>query len=198
MSDTPAEQYYAEMEASWAGYPSTDTEADYEAFFAEMGADRTMRSLIAELLEHVERDSGRLLEVGCDNGILLSMIEGWDRHGVDLNRRSIERGRTLFPELTLVVGDGVTVPYPDGHFDAVLLSAVLKHIRHEDRPAFYDELARVGAFVLVCYEDKPAGDERCGPFTFYRGDFAAELSARFAHRHTVRCGGYVFSVYAPG
>ncbi|MCP4921262.1 MAG: class I SAM-dependent methyltransferase [Proteobacteria bacterium] len=135
------------------------------------------------------------VEVGCDNGILLSRIEGWDRHGVDLNRRSIERGRQLFGDLTLVVGDGVTVPYPDAHFDAVVVSAVLKHIRHEDRPAFYDELARVGAFLLVCYEDKPAVDERCGPFTFYRGDFRAELSARFPHRHTVSCAGYVFSVY---
>lgn len=195
----PARQHYADMEAAWAGYPSTDNLADYEAYFAEQGADRTLADIVQEVMGQVKLERGRLLEFGCDNGILLSMFRAPDLAlaGVDINRSAIERGRTLFPDLDLRVNSGLDIPFADDHFDVVVASAVLKHIRPQDRPALYAEFGRVARYVLAVFEASTEVEE-FGPFVFHRADFVGELSQVFAPVHLVRTGGYVFGLFLVG
>jgi len=76
-------------------------------------------------------------------------------------------------------------------------SAVLKHIRPEDRSGLYDEFRRVADHVFAIYEDSTEV-EQFGPFTFYRADFDRELGAVFERVHTVACGGYTFALYRTG
>jgi SAM-dependent methyltransferase len=193
--DDPA-TYYAQMESAWAGYPSTDDIVAYEAFFAEMGADRTMEELVRELMGQVPRSTRRVLEFGCDNGILLTLFRepGLELAGVDINRDAIARGRVAFPDLDLRVNTGLTVPFEDDHFDVVVASAVLKHIRPEDRPALYEEFRRVGRHLLAVFEESTKV-EAFGPFTFYRSDFVHELGEVFEPVQSIRTGGYVFALF---
>ena len=78
--------------------------------------------------------SKRVLDVGCGNGYVLSRYarNGAEVHGVDITSKAVELTRRRF-ELEGLHGlaqqiDGVTLPYPDGHFDIVCSMGVLHHI----------------------------------------------------------------------
>ncbi|GEM_PF-4676121 len=107
-----AATYYAGMRAAWARYPSTDDLESYEAFFAEMGGDRSMAELVRTVMAEVPASPKRVLEFGCDNGILLTLFRapGRSLSGVDINPQAIARGRALFADLDLRVNAGVAIP----------------------------------------------------------------------------------------
>ena len=81
----------------------------------------------------------RVLDVGAGHGLLLSYLFelGHECHGLDLDDREAER--------PAVYGKGITfaqcnveadpIPYPDGHFDAVVCCQVLEHFSHSHLPA---------------------------------------------------------------
>jgi len=199
MPTEPADAYYDRMTSVWAGqYPSTETVEDYEAFQAEMGADRSIANIVETLMGHVPLHQGRVLEFGCDNGVLLNFFDGQrlERFGVDINPASIARGQKLFPGLDLRVSSGVSVPFEDDFFDVVVVSAVLKHIRPEERPALYREFRRVARHVMAFHEETAAPSrEVFGGFVFYRADFTRELGGVFERVHELRTAGHVYEVY---
>ena len=53
------------------------------------------------------------------------------------------------PGLTLQVGDGRSLPYPDRSFDIVHSSLVLHHLSEADARAFLAEMARVARLGIV-------------------------------------------------
>ena len=74
-------------------------------------------------------------------------------YGVDINKKSIAAGKRLFPDFILQQNQDLTVPFADEFFDLVFVSAVLKHIRHEDRPTLYKEFKRVAQYLMVFEEN---------------------------------------------
>jgi SAM-dependent methyltransferase len=76
---------------------------------------------------------GRLLDVGCGHGDIVEAAgrAGYDAHGIDVSELAVakahERGRT-----TVRRGTIQDAPYPEGHFDAVLL---MSYLEHEPAPA---------------------------------------------------------------
>jgi 2-polyprenyl-3-methyl-5-hydroxy-6-metoxy-1,4-benzoquinol methylase len=77
--------------------------------------------------------TGRFLDVGCGNGFMVGhmAVAGFEAHGFDLSEEAVamarEQGRT-----TVVRGTLYDTPFPDGHFDAILLMSILEH---EHRPS---------------------------------------------------------------
>ena len=80
---------------------------------------------------------GRVLEVGCNTGAVLSWVTA-DRPvpdpphmGLDINPRNIELARVLAPELAFEVGDACHLPFGDESFDCVLVPETLEHLDFE-------------------------------------------------------------------
>jgi ubiquinone/menaquinone biosynthesis C-methylase UbiE len=68
----------------------------------------------------------RVLEVGCDQGVLLRMIErtGATVHGIDVNEDAIRRAR--HPRIRHASGEAI--PFPDQSFDVCVTSHVIEHL----------------------------------------------------------------------
>lgn len=74
-----------------------------------------------------------LLDVGCFTGSLIARLSnsGWtDVHGVDVDRKAVDKGRRLYPELgtRIIPCSGRDLPFPTESFDVVTMFDVLEHI----------------------------------------------------------------------
>ena len=91
-----------------------------------------------------------VLEVGCADGALLRGLRDGGfcgfLHGCDISQQMVacaarqdSRGRPIAYQLSTNAG----LPYAEGQFDAVILSAVIHHVPIADRTVFFDECLRV-------------------------------------------------------
>jgi len=103
--------------------------------------------------------SGRLIDVGCGEGSLLSEFSknncGSELYGVEISQSGVDRvaSRNL-PRLKDVrIFDGYAIPYPDKYFELAVAVHVLEHVEHERR--LITELARVSRrfFIEIPLED---------------------------------------------
>ena len=195
------DEYYKKMEQVWAeSYPSVDSIEDSESFYRESGFEGGFTPYINEILANpsLKFEKARLLEFGCDNGITLNYFRGRsiELYGVDINNTAIQKGRKLFPEFNLVRSFGIEIPFKDNYFDVVFVSAVLKHIRHEDRPAIYQELARVADYIIVSELNAKTDEiEESSGFKFYHSDFIEELPDFFDEIKLTIVGDYFLGLY---
>lgn len=74
------------------------------------------------------RPPGRLLEVGCGNGRLLTLLQrwGWEVAGVDFDGNAVEHARQR--GMAVRQGDLASQNYADASFDVVLTHHVLEHL----------------------------------------------------------------------
>jgi SAM-dependent methyltransferase len=96
------------------------------------------------------RPGMRLLDVACGEGQLLRTAGrlGLEAHGVDLSELALGRASGQ-PGVHVAVGNGESLPYPDGCFDRVMNLGSLEH--YEDPLAGAREMARVlSPHGLVC------------------------------------------------
>jgi SAM-dependent methyltransferase len=117
------------------------------------------------LLSHVGRwgrarrwlpgEALRILDVGCAFGygsvaVAAAGPPGRVAVGVEQDPEHLERGRRLYPWLTIVEGDAATLPVPDGCADAVLMLDVLEHLG-DARPAVAEahRVLRPGGVLMV-------------------------------------------------
>jgi len=95
---------------------------------------------------------GRVLDIGCGPGLLLRAFQasGWTVHGTELDARAARRASE---RVGVVVGDAdpAQLPWPESHFDAVVMWHVLEHLREPH--CVLAEVARVlrpgGAFLIA-------------------------------------------------
>ena len=96
-------------------------------------------------LDSLEAPPARALDVGTGTGAAaLEIARRWPETevvGVDISQRMVEQARRKIPpelagRVSFAVADAAALPYPDGSFDIVTLSAVIP---------FFDEVARVTA-----------------------------------------------------
>lgn len=93
-----------------------------------------------------------VLDVGCGGGAGLAL---WARagagslRGIELNATAADACRRQVPGADVATGDVVDAPAPLHRADIVFCSAVLQHIRPEDRAAFFAALRRQGRFLVV-------------------------------------------------
>jgi demethylmenaquinone methyltransferase/2-methoxy-6-polyprenyl-1,4-benzoquinol methylase len=104
------------------------------------------------------RPGERVLDVGAGTGV--STVElgryGAFAVGVDLSVGMLRAGRRTRPEVPLVAGDALRLPFPDACFDAVTISFALRNV--VDVEAALRELGRVtraGGRLVVCEFSHP-------------------------------------------
>ncbi|ABB32406.1 SAM-dependent methyltransferase, putative [Geobacter metallireducens GS-15] len=74
------------------------------------------------------RPGGRLLEIGCGSGTMLSYLGslGWRTEGIDVDPSAVANARSK--GLNVAQGDLLEQPYGDNTFDAVMISHVIEHV----------------------------------------------------------------------
>lgn len=96
--------------------------------------------------QYVNTDA-RILDVGCGYGRTLNELYHMGHRnltGIDFSKGMIERGKKQFPYLNLLVKEKDSIDFPDNHFDAVILFAVLTCIPSEaEQKKLIAEIRRV-------------------------------------------------------
>ena len=96
--------------------------------------------------QHVSTDA-KILDVGCGYGRTLNELYhmGYQNlTGIDFSNGMIERGKSQFPYLNLLVKESASIDFPDNHFDAVILFAVLTCIVSDaEQKKLISEIERV-------------------------------------------------------
>ncbi len=89
----------------------------------------------------------RILDYGCGYGRTsqtLFEVGYTNLTGVDSSSQMIHRGNLEYPHLSLISIDSPTLKYPDNHFDAIVLCAVLTCIPdNQEKLVVIQELQRV-------------------------------------------------------
>ncbi len=105
------------------------------------------------LLAALPRDCGRVLEVGCGEGLLARELAGVARRvtAIDLDAPSLEiaRREAPAPNLEYVLGDFLTHPFEPASFDAVVSVALLHHVDAERGLERMKELLRPGGTLAL-------------------------------------------------
>ncbi|MHC4644246.1 MAG: class I SAM-dependent methyltransferase [Planctomycetota bacterium] len=90
----------------------------------------------------------RVLEVGFGSGVtFLNLCEDYEEiHGLDLNA-PVEKVAAVFRarqiETHLQKGNVLEMPYPENHFDTVLLISILEHLKPDEQVPALEEVRRV-------------------------------------------------------
>jgi demethylmenaquinone methyltransferase / 2-methoxy-6-polyprenyl-1,4-benzoquinol methylase len=120
------------------------------------GQDRGWRRATREALGL--QPGQRVLDVGAGTGV--STVElatsGAYAVGLDLSIGMLQAGRRVRPDVPLLAGDALRLPFADESFDAVTISFALRNV--VDNAAALRELARVtrpGGRLVVCEFSHP-------------------------------------------
>jgi len=106
-----------------------------------VSSDKEWGNILASIEFVVSQDLPKhatLLDVGCHIGSLIYSLrqQGYcNVQGIDIDRRSVKRGRALYPELAnrIETYEGTTLPYQDASFDVVTMFDVLEHIEYIEK-----------------------------------------------------------------
>jgi SAM-dependent methyltransferase len=128
--------------------------ANFDGLAAQWDGVRTSGDRLLPMqaaLEAIPGNAARVLDVGTGTGAAARLAaERWpdaEVTGVDLSPKMVAEARRLATSerQRYAVADSTTLPFPDAHFDVVLLNNMIP---------FFDEIARVaapGAYVAVAY-----------------------------------------------
>ncbi len=105
------------------------------------------------------RDRDKILDAGCGNGRLIELLRNKkiDYTGIDFSEGLIEIAKKKYPGYKFLVGNILSLPFPDNYFDVVLSVAVLHHIPSNNlRMKAIQEARRVlkknGKFILTVWD----------------------------------------------
>jgi demethylmenaquinone methyltransferase/2-methoxy-6-polyprenyl-1,4-benzoquinol methylase len=106
------------------------------------GAVRALEDAIAGL------PPARTLDVACGTGFLTRHLAG-EVTALDQSSRMLDMARPRLPRATLVQGDALALPFPDGSFDRVFTGHFYGHLEGEARERFLTEARRVAPELVV-------------------------------------------------
>lgn len=84
---------------------------------------------IEEVKKHIEPKDHSLLDIGCSVGLVVKAATevGFDAYGIDINKKSIEKGKELFTEISGKLKLDVEYVY-DKKYDVIVCNQTLEHI----------------------------------------------------------------------
>lgn len=120
-------------DATYYANPAFAT-TDHHAYFgyADYIRDRAhIQTRLARVLDRIASrvPRGRLLDVGCGLGFFVEVAleAGWDAWGVDANADAVGWATAHVTDRVLEAPAGA-LPFPDGHFDCVVMFDVIEHL----------------------------------------------------------------------
>jgi SAM-dependent methyltransferase len=136
-----------------------------EHYAAELGdelatkpVDRALLRCLAELVSTVEGGVGeaRIADIGCGPGHVAGFLAGLGLTtiGIDISPVMIEIARQRVPTASFRVGTLLAMPATDGELAGAAAFYSLIHLRPEDRPTAYSQLARAivpGGWLLLAF-----------------------------------------------
>ena len=134
-----------------------------------------------ELLDGCLNHDSAILDVGCGYGrtLLELAAEGYTAlHGTDISSNMLELARRVLPSAVFAQGSGLTIPFPDSHFDAALLIAVLTSI--------IDDAGQQKLVAEILRVLKPGGVIYAGDFLLNTDERNVERYRRFEHKYHCR------------
>jgi SAM-dependent methyltransferase len=148
-----------------SGYWGTVTDPDGIRRNLLEERERRVEDVRDELAHINQLPAGRILDVGCGLGYLLSGVnDEWEKHGIELSRFAAEYASR---EGRIHVGDLASAAYPDNHFDVVVLYHVIEHM--------YDPVSEIEEIFRVL---RPGGTLIVGT-----PDFDSACARRFGPRY---------------
>lgn len=123
------------------------------------------RKLRAYLFEQTGMaKAGRVLEIGCGTGAILSQIKTNSLHGLDIQPASLIEACTHAPTTSLTCGDALSLPYPKNVFDITFCHFLLLWVPNPGRAVLeMKRITKQGGHILALAEpnytarvDKPA------------------------------------------
>ncbi|MEE2854236.1 MAG: methyltransferase domain-containing protein [Actinomycetota bacterium] len=98
-------------------------------------------------------EAASVLDIGCGTGALAKTFRPDSYVGIDMNADYIARASATRKGYRFEVADGRTLRFPDGSFDAVLISGVIHHLDNDSARSLLQESRRVlapetGALVI--------------------------------------------------
>ena len=105
------------------------------------------------LLKPLNLSNPRILEIGCANGWFCARLARLGKvTGIDLADREIAKAKILYPYVTFVCGDFLTLESPDESFDVAISIDVIPYV--DDQRLFVDRVAGFlnprGYLLLIC------------------------------------------------
>ena len=140
-----------------AGYWGTVVDPDGVARDRLAERERFLENVAAELAAIGALRPGRILDVGCGPGFLLSGVgAAWEKHGVELSTLAAEHARAYGRIHNGLLADA---GYPDAHFDVVVLHHVIEHVA--DPAALVRDIRRILADDGLLILATPNFDSGC-------------------------------------
>ena len=142
-----------------------------------------------------------ILEIGSGTCSLLNHFvrQGYDIHGVDVNREYLARGKELHGDLPTTLVSSERLPFPDNSFDLVFGFDVFEHIPNSD--GHLEEVSRVlkeGGSYLVQTPNKWTNvifeTIRWKSFTSWRDDHCS-LHSYFELKNRFQSHGFLLEYY---
>lgn len=85
---------------------------------------KAYRKMLAHRYNLLIPSGASVLEVGCGEGDLLSMLNCGSKRGVDVSPQQISKAKERFPEIEFLVGAGEQLRLHDSKYDVIILRAV--------------------------------------------------------------------------
>ena len=108
-------------------------------FYGRMLFDLQVWTVYRDLQKHLPRYRGDVLDVGCGQSPYRFLLDRQATKyiGIDIS----DADKFDYENAEIVPFDGEHIPFPDGHFDAVICTEVLEHVSHFQ--GLVDEIHRV-------------------------------------------------------
>ena len=132
-----------------------DTRApEYDDWYLGLGtfAERARPGWVEEL-EGLEQAIGKLspartLDVACGTGYLTRHLRG-ETTALDQSEQMLAITRRRVPGATVVLGDGLELPFPDGSFERVFTGHFYGHLDEQQRQAFLAGARRLAPELVI-------------------------------------------------
>ena len=103
--------------------------------------------------------AARTLDVACGTGYVTQHLTG-EVVALDQSPRMLAEAGKRLPAATLVEGDALDLPFPDGSFGRIFASYFYCHLEEDDRVRFLAEARRVGGELVVMGSRSNGGEPR--------------------------------------
>jgi pseudaminic acid biosynthesis-associated methylase len=187
----PATTLETQQASTWSGNfgreytdRNAQTVQDMELLYsASFGVLRS--AMNEEFLGSLDK-SLKILEVGANVGVqleLLSQMGFQNLTGIELQDYAIDAAKQLRPQINIVQGNALELPFEDNHFDLVFTSGVLIHIAPENHDRVMSEMVRCSRRFIWGFEYYAPSltdvNYRGHENLLWKADFASEFRNRF-------------------